>query len=95
MTVKVEIDDRLATLTYRPGVRNALSRQVLADLRAALHRLRDNDAVGVVAFTGAGAKAFVCLSSMPGMVTALFLWGGPGPRRRAYPSARPMGKAFQ
>ena len=60
MTVKVEIDDRLATLTInRPEVRNALSRQVLADLRAALHRLRDNDAVGAVAFTGAGAKAFV------------------------------------
>ena len=60
MTVNVEIDDRLATLTInRPEVRNALSRQVLADQRAALHRLRDNDAVGVVAFTGAGTKAFV------------------------------------
>ena len=46
MTVKVEIDDRLATVTInRPEVRNALSRQVLADLRAALPRLRDNDAV--------------------------------------------------
>ena len=34
MTVKVEIDDRLATDTInRPEVRNALSRQVLADLR--------------------------------------------------------------
>jgi enoyl-CoA hydratase/carnithine racemase len=60
MTVNVEIDDRLATVTIdRPEVRNALSRQVLADLRAALHRLRDDDAVGAVAFTGAGAKAFV------------------------------------
>jgi enoyl-CoA hydratase/carnithine racemase len=60
MTVKVEIDDRLATVTIdRPEVRNALSRQVLADLRAALHRLRDDDSVGAVAFTGAGAKAFV------------------------------------
>ena len=47
MTVKVEIDDRLATDTInRPEVRNALSRQVLADLRAALHRMRDKDAVG-------------------------------------------------
>jgi enoyl-CoA hydratase/carnithine racemase len=60
MTVNVEIDDRLATVTIdRPEVRNALSRQVLADLRAALHRLHDDDAVGAVAFTGAGAKAFV------------------------------------
>jgi enoyl-CoA hydratase/carnithine racemase len=34
MTVKVEINDRLATVTIdRPEVRNALSRQVLADQR--------------------------------------------------------------
>ena len=34
MTVKVEIDDRLATVTIdRPEVRSALSRQVLADQR--------------------------------------------------------------
>ena len=60
MTLTIEIQDRLATVTInRPEVRNALSRQVLADLRTALARLREDDTVGAVAFTGAGEKAFV------------------------------------
>jgi enoyl-CoA hydratase/carnithine racemase len=59
-TVTVEVTDRLAVVTIsRPEVRNALSRQVLADLRAALATLREDDQVGVVAITGAGEKAFV------------------------------------
>ena len=59
-TLKVEIDDRLAVVTVdRPEVRNALSRQVLAELRDALADLRERDDVGLVAFTGAGDKAFV------------------------------------
>jgi enoyl-CoA hydratase/carnithine racemase len=60
MTVTVDIGDRLAVVTInRPDVRNALSRQVLADLRAALASLRTDDKVGVVAVTGAGGAAFV------------------------------------
>jgi enoyl-CoA hydratase/carnithine racemase len=59
-TVTVEVTDRLAVVTIsRPEVHNALSRQVLADLRAALAVLRDDDEVGVVAITGAGDRAFV------------------------------------
>jgi enoyl-CoA hydratase/carnithine racemase len=59
-TLKVEIDDWLALVTIdRPEVRNALSRQVLAELRDVLSTLRDADDVGLVAFTGAGGKAFV------------------------------------
>ncbi len=59
-TLTVEVADRLATVTIsRPEVRNALSRQVLADLRTALAVLRDDDEVGAVVFTGAGDKAFV------------------------------------
>ncbi len=59
-TLKVEIDDRLAVVTVdRPEVRNALSRQVLAELRDALADLRERDDVGLVALTGAGDKAFV------------------------------------
>jgi enoyl-CoA hydratase/carnithine racemase len=59
-TLKVEIDDRLAVVTVdRPEVRNALSRQVLAELRDVLADLRDRDDVGLVAVTGAGDKAFV------------------------------------
>jgi enoyl-CoA hydratase/carnithine racemase len=59
-TLTVEVIDRLAVVTInRPEVRNALSRQVLADLRAALAALRVDDEVGAVAFTGAGDKAFI------------------------------------
>ncbi len=59
-TLTVEVADRLAVITInRPDVRNALSRQVLAELRVALARLREADDVRIVAFTGAGEKAFV------------------------------------
>jgi enoyl-CoA hydratase/carnithine racemase len=59
-TLTVEVDDRLAVVTVdRPEVRNALSRQVLAELREVLADLRERDDVGLVAFTGAGDKAFV------------------------------------
>jgi enoyl-CoA hydratase/carnithine racemase len=59
-TLAVEITDRLAVVTInRPEARNALSRQVLADLRAAPAALGADDQVGVVAVTGAGEKAFV------------------------------------
>ena len=59
-TLAVEVDDRLAVVTVdRPEVRNALSRQVLAELRDVLTVLRERDDVGLVAFTGAGEKAFV------------------------------------
>lgn len=59
-TLTVDVSDRLAVVTVsRPEVRNALNGQVLADLRAALAVLRDDGAVGVVAFTGAGEQAFM------------------------------------
>jgi enoyl-CoA hydratase/carnithine racemase len=59
-TLTVEVDDQLAVVTIdRPEVRNALSRQVLAELRDVLADLRERDDVGLVAFTGAGDKAFV------------------------------------
>ena len=59
-TLTVEVDDRLAVVTVdRPEVRNALSRQVLAELRDVLADLGERDDVGLVAFTGAGDKAFV------------------------------------
>jgi enoyl-CoA hydratase/carnithine racemase len=59
-TLLTEVDRGIAVVTInRPEVRNAVSRQVLADLRAVLDRFRDDDAVGVLVFTGAGPKAFV------------------------------------
>ncbi|GAA4869045.1 enoyl-CoA hydratase-related protein [Actinomycetospora straminea] len=59
-TITVDVADRLAVITVdRPEARNALNRQVLADLRVALAALADDDQVGVVAVTGAGERAFV------------------------------------
>ena len=59
-TLLVEVDGRVATVTVnRPDKRNALSSQVRADILMALDFLRDDDAVRVVVFTGAGDKAFV------------------------------------
>jgi enoyl-CoA hydratase/carnithine racemase len=59
-TLTIEVADRLAVITInRPDVRNALSRKVLAELRLALAQLREADDVGIVAFAGAGEKAFV------------------------------------
>ena len=59
-TLEVDVDDRLAVVTInRPEVRNALSRTVLSELLATLDDLRERDDVGLVAFTGAGGKAFV------------------------------------
>jgi enoyl-CoA hydratase/carnithine racemase len=59
-TLLVDKSDGIALVTVnRPGVRNALSRQVLADLHTVLADLRDDDSVGAVVFTGAGQKSFI------------------------------------
>ncbi len=58
-TILTGVEDGIGTITLnRPDVRNSLSSQVLKDLRAALDDFREDDGVGVVAFTGAGEKAF-------------------------------------
>jgi enoyl-CoA hydratase/carnithine racemase len=59
-TLLTEVADGIAIVTInRPEVRNAVSRRVQADLRAALAEFRSADDVGVVVFTGAGDRAFV------------------------------------
>jgi hypothetical protein len=52
-TLTVAVDDRLAVVTVgRPEVRDALTRQVLAELRDVLADLRERDDVGLVAVNG-------------------------------------------
>ena len=55
----IDVTDGIALATLnRPQQHNALSRQLRANLLAALQQLDSDDDVGVVIFTGAGDKAF-------------------------------------
>lgn len=59
-TILLEVSDRIATLTVnRPEVRNALSKETVEEMHAALRTLAARDDVGVLILTGAGEKAFV------------------------------------
>jgi len=59
-TILLEVSDRIATLTVnRPEVRNALSKEVVEEMHAALRELAAREDVGVLILTGAGEKAFV------------------------------------
>ena len=58
-TILTSVEDNVGTIAInRPDVRNALSTQVLGDIRGALAEFRYDDEVGVVVFTGAGDRAF-------------------------------------
>lgn len=58
-TILTSVEENVGTITInRPDVRNALSTQVLGDIRRALAEFRHDDGVGVVVFTGAGDRAF-------------------------------------
>ncbi len=59
-TILMEVSDRIAILTVnRPEVHNALSKEVVEEMHAALRALAARDDVGVLILTGAGDKAFV------------------------------------
>jgi enoyl-CoA hydratase len=55
-----EVVDRVATITIdRPDVRNALDRQTVDELTAALGEFESRDDVGAVIITGGGDRVFV------------------------------------
>lgn len=59
-TLLVTVEDGVATVVInRPDKRNALNAAVRRELVAVLDAFRDDDAVRVVVFTGAGDKAFI------------------------------------
>lgn len=59
-TLLIDRADGVAVITInRPRARNALSRQVLAELTAALDELAVDDEARAVIITGAGEKAFI------------------------------------
>ena len=58
-TILTSVKENVGTIIInRPDVRNALSTQVLGDIREALADFRHDDRVRVVVFTGAGDRAF-------------------------------------
>ncbi len=59
-TILVDVEGAVAVVTInRPEKRNALNAHVRRDILTALDFLRDEEAIRVVVFTGAGGKAFV------------------------------------
>ncbi len=59
-TILLEVGSGMATLTVnRPGVRNALGKETVEEIHAALRALAAHDDVHVLILTGAGDKAFV------------------------------------
>ena len=59
-TIVVEVSGRVATLTVnRPEVRNALGKETVGEMHAALRALAEREDVGLLIITGAGDKAFV------------------------------------
>lgn len=59
-TIVLEVDGGIATLTVnRPEVRNALGKETVEEMHAALRELAGRDDVRVLILTGAGEKAFV------------------------------------
>ena len=58
--IQLSVADGVAVLTVnRPDKLNAVNRQLLQDLSAAIDQVRADDAVRVVVITGAGDRAFV------------------------------------
>ena len=56
----LEVEDSIAVLTInRPKALNALNRETLSELAAALDELSSDDEVKAIVLTGAGEKAFV------------------------------------
>ena len=58
-TIRLEVSGRVATITLdRPEVRNAIGRETVDEMHAALASLEPRDDVHALVITGAGGKAF-------------------------------------
>ncbi|MCQ9163749.1 enoyl-CoA hydratase/isomerase family protein [Arthrobacter sp. STN4] len=92
-TILADVTNRLGTITLnRPGVRNALSRTVLREIRHALADFADNEDVGAVIFTGAGDKAFIAGADITQLVDYTFLDGLAAEMQRLYDYIEDYGK---
>jgi enoyl-CoA hydratase len=69
-TVQTSIENRIAIIKIsRPEQLNALSVQVLTDLKNAFQAVQENDEVGVIILTGEGDKAFIAGADIKEMST--------------------------
>jgi enoyl-CoA hydratase len=69
-TVQTSIKDRIAIIKInRPKQLNALSMEVLADLKEEFKIVEQNDGVGVIILTGEGDKAFIAGADIKEMST--------------------------
>lgn len=57
-TIKVDISDKIGTITLAPGPMNPLSSKVMKDVTAALAEFDASDDVRAIIITGDGDKAF-------------------------------------
>lgn len=68
-TLLVETDNGICTITInRPDKMNALNKDVINDLDAAMDEVYKNEAIKTVIITGAGSKAFVAGADISGFV---------------------------
>jgi enoyl-CoA hydratase/carnithine racemase len=72
MTVKLELDDVIATITIdRPEKLNALDYATIDELRLVLDRLHLDDGVRAVVLTGAGDRAFSAGADIPALAGSI------------------------
>ncbi len=93
--LELSVSDGIAVLTInRPDKLNALNRQVVADLTAAIEQVRGDDAIRVLVITGAGDKAFVAGADIGEFVplTALEAWRFSQDLHEAYTRLERMSK---
>lgn len=88
-TIALEIDAGVALITFtRPEVRNAMSLEMIEELTEVLERLRFDESVKVLVFTGSGEQAFMA----GGDLTQFLSVSG---KTKAYPLLRRAGNLLQ
>jgi enoyl-CoA hydratase/carnithine racemase len=84
-TILTDVRSQLGIITVnRPQARNALSKTVLREIRAALEDFVGNDDVGAVVFTGAGDKAFIAGADITQLVDYTLFDGLSSDMQRLY-----------
>ena len=74
--ILLEKEDRIAVLSVnRPKALNALNKDTLLEIKAAVEEIRDDDSIDVLIITGSGDKSFVAGADISFMVNINALEG--------------------